>query len=156
MSSDPRVRRRARVLAVQALYLMEMAGTPAATALRTAVHLSGEVDEPVDVPELPYAEHLVVEVERNRGLIDRLLGDSGTRWRIDRMSALDLQVLRVAVGELLAPSVELPTPVVIDEAVEVAKAFGGESSPGFVNGVLDAVAREMRRDGLATGERERG
>ena len=59
------------------------------------------------------------------------------------MSRLDVQILRVASAELLANREDVPTPVVIDEAVELAREFGGDSSPGFVNGVLDSIARTL-------------
>lgn len=143
MVTEARVRRRARILAVQALYTMEVADESPRRAIRTAIRLTNE-DAPDEEPEeLPYGEHLVADVQRDRERIDRLLGGAGSGWRVDRMSPLDLQVLRVAVAELLRRADDLPAPVVIDEAIEVAKEFGGESSPGFVNGVLDAVAREL-------------
>ena len=130
---------------------MEVADVSARVAIRTAIRLSNDGYPDEDPVELSYGEHLVDDVERDRPRIDRLLGSAGSNWRVDRMSPLDLQVLRVAVVELLRGSEDLPSPVVIDEAIEVAKEFGGESSPGFVNGVLDAVAR-----GLASGGNERG
>lgn len=147
MTSEASVRHRARILAVQALYSMEMGDASAAHAVRAAAGLGEETDAIVEAPEMPYAERLVEDVERQKISIDQLVGRSGTRWRVDRMSPLDLQILRVAVAELLEPAEELPTPVVIDEAIEVARAFGGDASSGFVNGVLDAVAREVRRPG---------
>ena len=147
MASEARVRRRARILAVQALYTMEIADESAGRAIRTAIRLTNDGYPDEEPAELSYGEHLVADVQRDRERIDRLLGGAGSGWRVDRMSPLDLQVLRGAVAELLRRAEDLPAPVVIDEAIEVAKAFGGESSPGFVNGVLDAVARELRAVG---------
>lgn len=157
MNSEAQVRRRARILAVQALYSMEIGDDPARTAIRTAVRLSHDDASYEDPPELPYGEQLVDDVKRRQTEIDQLLGASGSRWRVDRMSPLDLQILRVAVAELLAKSEDLPAPVVIDEAVEVARDFGGGSSTGFVNGVLDAVARELGAiRGKSRGEEGKG
>jgi len=143
MTSEARVRRRARILAVQALYSMEISDDPAATAIRTAVRLSNDDGAYEEVPELAYGEQLVGAVERRRIEIDQLLGASGSRWRVDRMAPLDLQILRVAVAELLAATADLPAEIVINEAIEVARDFGGDDSTGFVNGVLDAVARQL-------------
>ncbi len=123
---------------------MEVGDEPARSAIRTARRMSEEKDGTEEPAEQAYAERLLADVERQRIQIDQLLGGSSTRWRVDRMSPLDLQILRVAVAEFLAATSDLPAPVVIDEAVEVAREFGGDSSPGFVNGVLDAVARELR------------
>ena len=151
MNTEASVRRLARILAVQALYLMHVGDDPAATAIRIAIRLSNDEEPTEDSPELPYAKKLVGDVDRERVLIDQLLGASGTRWRVDRMSPLDLQILRVAVAELRAGTKDLPAPVVIDEAVEVAREFGGKDSTGFVNGVLDAVARELRAKHMNAG-----
>ena len=71
--------------------------------------------------------------------IDSLIEAAADNWRLSRMAVVDRIVLRVAVYELLAA--EAPTAVVIDEAVELAKTFGDEQSPRFINGVLDAVRR---------------
>ncbi len=136
---------------MQALYSMQVADVSARVALRTAIRLTNDGYPDEDPDELTYGEQLVDDVERDRSRIDRLLGGAGSNWRVDRMSPLDLQILRIAVVELLRGTEDLPPPVVIDEAIELAKEFGGESSPGFVNGVLDAVAR-----GLASGGNERG
>lgn len=158
MTEEARVRRRARILAVQALYSMEIGDDPSRKAIRTAVRLSNDEAAYEDPPELPYGEQLVDDVEAKKTEIDRLISGAGSRWRIDRMSTLDLQILRVGVAELLAAAKDAPAPVVIDEAIEVARDFGGESATGFVNGVLDAVARAIGATGVAgnTGEGETG
>jgi N utilization substance protein B len=143
VGSPKSARHRARILAVQALYLMEMGETGPA-AVRTARRLSSDSSaDGADSEELAYAEDLVAAVRRLRPEIDQRIAAAGTRWRVDRMAALDVQVLRVAVAELLARRSDVPPPVAIDEAVEIARAFGGEESPAFVNGVLDAVARSL-------------
>ena len=146
------MRRRARILAVQALYSMDVVGGDTETALRAALRLADHEDEDGDPPELSYASELVGAVDRRRSEIDALLDRAGSGWRVDRMSPLDLQILRVAVAELLARRDDLPAPVVIDEAIEVAREYGGDGSPSFVNGVLDAVARALRVAHLNPGQ----
>jgi transcription termination factor NusB len=71
-------------------------------------------------------------------------------WRLERMAAVDRNVLRLGAFELLHG--DAPPEVVLDEAVELARRFGGEQSPRFVNGILDAMARRIRASGRAAGE----
>jgi N utilization substance protein B len=78
--------------------------------------------------------------------IDPILRESVEHWRLDRLAIVDRNVLRMAVYELLhAP--ETPPIVVIDEAIEVARKFGGEDSWQFTNGILDAVFRKLQAAG---------
>ena len=96
------------------------------------------------------AERLARGASRERRAIDEAIGRASKNWRLERLAAVDRNVLRLAAYELMHEP-RVPTAVVIDEAVEIAKRFGAEESAGFVNGVLDAVAREVRsaerRDG---------
>jgi len=125
-------RRRAREHALQVLFQIDLTG--------------GETDEVLtrfwedmetDARVREFAERLVRGVLAERETIDRRLVEAAARWRLERMAVVDRNVLRVAVWELLAG--ESPAPVVIDEAIEVARRFGGEDSAGFVNGILDGI-----------------
>ena len=78
--------------------------------------------------------------------IDRTISNASTRWKLQRLAAVDRNILRVATYELLFEP-ETPAAVVIDEAVEIARRYAGEASPGFVNGVLDVIARSRVREG---------
>jgi transcription antitermination protein NusB len=77
--------------------------------------------------------------------IDALLTAHAQNWRVERMAVLDRLVLRLAVYELLTAP-ETPPKVVINEALELARAFSGDEAVGFVNGILDAVRRRLGRD----------
>ena len=77
--------------------------------------------------------------------IDKLLAAHAQNWRVERMAVLDRLVLRMASYELLADP-ETPARVVINEAIELARAYSGEEAVGFVNGVLDAVRKELGRE----------
>lgn len=88
-----------------------------------------------------YARDLALGVAREREAIDRLIKAHATNWRIERMAAVDRNVLRLAVYEMGWAG--LPATVAIDEAVELARRFGSDPSPAFVNGVLDAVAHTL-------------
>jgi transcription antitermination protein NusB len=86
-------------------------------------------------------------VVRHLGEIDAELRAGLEHWRLPRIAAVDRSVLRIALYEFLFEA-ETPRIVVIDEAIEVAKKFGGEESGLFVNGVLDGIRRRMERPGL--------
>lgn len=91
----------------------------------------------------PLAVQLVEGVAAHQDAIDGLLRRFARGWSLERMATIDLLVMRIATFELLHRA-EVPTAVVLDEAVELAKRFSTEDSPRFVNGVLAAVAREVR------------
>lgn len=89
-----------------------------------------------------FMERLVRETVSRREEIDRQIQKHSEHWRLDRMPAVDRNIIRLAVCEMLLE----PTPpaVVIDEALELARRFSGDESVPFVNGVLDAVKREVK------------
>ncbi len=91
-----------------------------------------------------YAESLVRGVSSDLAAIDELLKAASTHWRLERMSRVDRNLLRLSAWELKHKT-DVPRAVILDEAVELAKAFGTEDSGGFVNGVLDRVADELGR-----------
>jgi N utilization substance protein B len=86
-------------------------------------------------------DRLVKGVAENIAEIDRRLTQHAEHWRIERMPAVDRNVLRLAIYEMM--SMDTPPPVAIDEAIELARRFSGEESVQFINGVLDAAKREI-------------
>ena len=88
-----------------------------------------------------FVDRLVKGVAENITEIDRRLAHHAEHWRIERMPAVDRNVLRLAIYEMMA--MDTPPPVAIDEAIELARRFSGEDSVQFVNGVLDAAKREI-------------
>jgi N utilization substance protein B len=88
-----------------------------------------------------FMEELVRGTLGRRDAIDKQIEESSAHWRIERMSAVDRNILRLAVCEFLDD--RIAPAVVIDEALELAKRFSGEESVAFVNGVLDAVRRKI-------------
>ncbi len=76
--------------------------------------------------------------------IDAVIENSSNNWRLERMSRVDRNILRIGVGELMSDD-EIPARVAINEAVELAKRFGAAESPSFVNGILDRVARDKQK-----------
>ena len=98
------------------------------------------------VPPARYASDLVKGVEENQSRIDELISRHAIDWALDRMPVVDRALLRMATFEL-AQRPDVPTGAVISEAVELAKAYSTDESGGFVNGVLAAIAHEVRPTG---------
>ena len=103
-----------------------------------------EVGAHFELPEgaRTFAKELVLGVAQHRAQLDALIGEHAKNWRVERMASVDRNVLRLGTFELAHG--DTPAPVVIDQAVELARRFGGDRSPAFVNGVLDAVAAMVR------------
>lgn len=107
---------------------------------------TSEVVGRIQVPLDELTTMLVEGVTTRRERIDELISDQSHAWSLDRMATTDRNVLRIATFELLARP-DVPTAVVIDEAVGLAKRYGSDDSGRFVNGVLSAVARIVRSQG---------
>jgi N utilization substance protein B len=109
----------------------------------------GEVVERMQVAIDDLTSILVVGVAEHRTRIDELITAHSHAWSIDRMATTDRNVLRMSTFELLGRS-EVPTAVIINEAVELAKRYGTDDSGRFVNGMLSAIARTTREGGAPT------
>jgi N utilization substance protein B len=144
-------RSRAREVALQALHQLEFNqpdGDPSggdvepAAAGRAAAPLGRSLRGFIrgrlrSIPLIDFAEALVTGVSRSRADLDRLLDTRSANWRVSRMAATDRTVLRLAVYELLLG--DTPGPVVVDEAIELAKRYGSASSPRFIAGILGGI-----------------
>jgi N utilization substance protein B len=102
-----------------------------------------EVLAALPVPPAPLVVTLVEGVEDHRAELDALIEGHARNWSLDRMPAIDRNVLRLALYEL-KDRPDVPVPVVIDEAVELAKRFSTDDSGRFVNGMLSAIAPKLR------------
>lgn len=145
MSAAPRVsRHRSREAALQILYALDVSRADESALIPAAQNMFERAAENFELPEgaRAFAKELVLGVAERRAEIDRVLAQHARRWRVERMAAVDRNILRIAVYEL--GHGEAPTAVVIDEAVELAARFGGDRSTAFVNGILDAAARSVR------------
>ncbi|HKE11889.1 MAG TPA: transcription antitermination factor NusB [Myxococcota bacterium] len=133
-------RHRSREAALQMLYALDLArGHRGGGAAKVEEVFQG-VCENFELPEgaRAFAKELVTGVTAQGPALDAEIARHAQRWRISRMAAVDRNVLRLGAFELLYT--DAPAAVVIDEGVELARRFGGERSPGFVNGILDAIA----------------
>jgi transcription antitermination factor NusB len=127
------LRRRARELAIQVLFHLEFTpGDP-----NRAFELICE-NFPVRESLKDFALTLILGVSEQKGLLDRVIRKASRNWRVERMSKLDISILRVAAYEILFRE-DIPPKVSINEAVELAKRYGSEESSSFINGVLDHI-----------------
>ncbi len=127
-------RRRARILALQTLFEADLVGHDPLEILARDAGESGA--SPV---VSAYARQLVEGVVANQNQIDRILSQAAPAWPLEQMPAIDKNLLRVAIYEVLFDNKRVPVKVAINEAVEIAKTFGSESTSRFVNGVLGTV-----------------
>ena len=144
-------RRRAREFALQALYAVDVAGHAGAAALSglwsaQLDELGDPLEEPVGPEEVEFATELVRGVVEDRDALDARIETASEHWRLARMPVVDRNILRLGAWELVNRP-DIPTNVAINEAIELAKRFGGAESRAFVNGLLDRVAQELGRGG---------
>jgi transcription antitermination factor NusB len=134
-------RRQARVLTVQVLFHMEFnPGDPE----EGFDLISENFESPEEIRE--FARHLVLGIWAKRVELDALISRSSRNWRLERMSHVDRNVLRLGTFEMLFMK-DIPPKVSIDEAVELGKKFGSEESGAFINGVLDNIFNQLKREG---------
>jgi len=130
-------RTRARERALQALYQIDVA----AAGIDDALQSFWKSFEPTEREVQELAEQLVRGVARDRRRVDDLIEGVSTNWRLDRMAKVDRNVLRMATWELVEG--DAPVKVVINEAIELGKKYGSESTGAFVNGVLDKILQGL-------------
>lgn len=127
-------RRKARELALQALYQIEMTGdSSSASVERFLNHFEGSA------AAREFARRLVSGVIAHRDEIDRRIRESADHWKLERMAKVDVTILRMATYELIFCP-DIPLNVSMDEAIEIGRRFGSGDSAVFINGVLDQVA----------------
>jgi N utilization substance protein B len=129
-----KARRKARAVALQALYEVDCTAHPAELVLEQRL---GE--QPLNAELSEFARHLVAGVLAHAPALDRLIHKHAPEWPLDQMAVIDHNILRMAIWEF-AIDRQTPIKVAINEAVELAKLYGSDSAPRFVNGVLGALA----------------
>jgi len=129
-------RRKSRELALQALYQGELAGQARLLDFEEfCVHFQ------VNKKAIPYAKILLDGVQNKQEEINQLISRFAENWRLERMSAIDRNILRLAVFEMHFQG-DVPASVAINEAVEIAKRYSTDDSGPFINGILDAMAKQ--------------
>ncbi len=142
-------RRRAREYALSALVASDLGNVSVRGVLSelwtTLVEDDGLGEaRPADSDEVEFAQRLAWGADARKEEIDGLLEGVSAHWRVVRMPVVDRNVLRIATFELLACP-DIPGSVTINEAIELAKRFGGADSGAFVNGIVDRMARQLGR-----------
>ena len=138
-------RRKAREIAIQSLYRIEMNAVSAEDAVHAVMEQMRSESEnwqEADDRALAFILKLVKGVREHIDRIDDIFSRHLQGWKLDRLSKVDLQVLRLAVFEMYYDN-ETPPKVAVNEAVDLAKAFGTEDSGKFVNGVLGKVLQQL-------------
>ena len=151
-------RRRGREVALQVLYALDLSSVKAASdsgedeadprpAAEREADVEGAFGAVESSFELPtgartFAHDLVTEVRAQLASLDTPIQAHSNNWRIDRMAIVDRNILRLGAYELL--NTDTPLPIVLNEAVDLARRFGSDPSPAFVNGILDALAASVR------------
>ena len=133
--------RKARRLALQALYEIDSTDHLPTLVIEQRLEQENQSDKPLAKSSEALVARLVFGVMRTREALDELIKRYAPEWPLEQMAVVDRNVLRIAIFELVA-SEGTPTKVAINEAVELAKQYGGDNAPRFVNGVLGTVANK--------------
>jgi N utilization substance protein B len=143
-------RRRSRQRALQVLFLWDVHKQPIEDAIAAFDEILYSEENAIRPQRDAFLDQLVKGAAANVAEIDQRITQHAEHWRIERMPAVDRNILRLAVHEMMA--FDTPPVVVIDEALELARKFSGEESVQFVNGVLDAVHKEITKPQMNTDE----
>ncbi|MDR1069052.1 MAG: transcription antitermination factor NusB [Clostridiales Family XIII bacterium] len=133
-------RRATRELLMQLVYQMDMTGDFSDAARKKFLdEHSGEIS--VSEPDFKYFNTYLAAVRENYAAIDERIASASDNWKLSRIAKVDLAILRLSVAEMTSPGDKNPIPhrVSINEAVELAKKYAGDNSPGFVNGILGKI-----------------
>jgi len=133
------LRRRAREIALQVLYQRELNSLEVEEALNLFRN-----NFEVWKGAMDFSERLVKGVEEHQEDLDRVIEHYSSNWKVDRMAHVDRTILRIATYELLYCN-DIPPRVAINEAIDIGKKYGSEDSGAFINGILDKVRSEERR-----------
>jgi N utilization substance protein B len=135
-------RHRSRTRALQVLFEWDMRREPIERAIAHYYDTLHSEEAQADIQLKPdkFMEELARGTVENAENIDKKIEAKSANWRLERMAVVDRNILRLAIYELERH--ELPGPVVIDEALELARQFSGDESLSFINGVLDAIHRQ--------------
>ncbi|MEZ4705292.1 MAG: transcription antitermination factor NusB [Bdellovibrionota bacterium] len=130
-------RSKAREKVLQILYLMELSSLSAEKAMEFF-----DQNFETHAEELPFIEHRVKGIETEKESLDKKIALASKNWKMSRMPKIDRNILRLASYELMFCK-DIPTSVVINEAIELSKRFGEANTPKFINGILDRLAKEV-------------
>lgn len=137
-------RRTARERALQALYQLDVLNQSTPEEALDLAWRSGGDGAPVDDTAREFALQLVRGVTQERATLDALLESHSLNWKLERMSVIDRNILRLGAYELCHRH-DVPPKVALNEAIELGKTFGSQDSSSFINGLLDKIAQGVAR-----------
>ena len=132
------MRRQSREIALQILFQLEY------SPQITSDEMLALFDEKKEDSIMKYANEIIQGVQTHKVPIDQKIQEASRHWKIERMGGVDRNLLRLALFEIFHATEMIEPKIAINEAIEVAKIFGSQESPSFVNGILDQVVRNDR------------
>jgi len=132
-------RTEARGLALQILYEYDLSGHPVGEILSTRLR-----EEPIDKGLVEFARQIISGVIPISSKLDKMIAENAPEWPLDQISSIDKNIIRIAMWEFAVSKIT-PIKVAINEAVELAKVYGSDSSPRFVNGVLGSLSTQVAK-----------
>jgi len=132
-------RTEARGLALQVLYEYDLSGHPVGEILMNRLQ-----DEPKEENMVNFARQIINGVVPISNILDKLIAENAPEWPLDQISSIDKNIIRIALWEFAVSKIT-PVKVAINEAVELAKVYGSDSSPRFVNGVLGTLSNQIEK-----------
>lgn len=132
-------RKKSRELAMELLFGMTLSKNTLEETMETFIE---DYEMNLNTIDLDYIKEILLKVQENIEVIDAKIESSLTNWKIERISKVNLTILRIAVGEMMFLE-DVPAKVAINEAIEVTKRYSDEKSVSFINGVLDKALKTM-------------
>ncbi|SMF00675.1 transcription antitermination factor NusB [Desulfovibrio gilichinskyi] len=142
MSQTKGLRRKGRILAFQVLYGISFVPPHGGWTCERIYNQSPAVARETDEDLILYARELLLSIWNKLEELDEIITKYSKHWKIERIAKAELAILRLSVYELLYKA-DIPLKVGINEGIELAKKFGDDNSRNFINGILDAVARDI-------------
>ncbi len=134
-------RREAREAVLQALYANDIGKGQWSDIIKSVIKSSLSDDTEI----FKFAERLFLKIVNNQDEIDEIIQRHLNNWRLERLNAIDRQLLRIAIAEFLFYE-QIPTKVSINEAIEIAKKFSTKKSGNFINGILDSALQQLNKE----------
>lgn len=132
-------RKRSREIAMELLFGMTLSKNTLEETIETFME---DYEMKLNTIDLDYIKEILLKVEENKVVIDKKIEESLTNWKLDRVSKVNLSILRLAIGEMLYIE-DVPEKVAINEAIELTKKYSDEKSVAFINGVLDKAFKNL-------------
>lgn len=132
-------RKRSREIAMELLFGMTLSKNTLEETIETFLE---DYEMKLNTIDVDYIKKILIKVEENKVNIDKKIEESLTNWKLDRISKVNLSILRLAIGEMLYIE-DVPEKVAINEAIEMTKKYSDEKSVSFINGVLDKAFKNL-------------